>query len=189
MKTIQLPERRRGDAGGSAAAVSRALAALTDADLLRLHALARLRARGLPDGIGWSDLLHEALARALDGSRHWPPDVPLLTFLSGVMRSLADEAWQQRRREAQVFARDDESEPICSAPDPERVFAAAEAVSGLYRLFSGDAVALRIISGLAKGMTADDIRVTHAMSAVEYDTARRRIRRALLRAGLCGDKP
>src|SRR5215469_12166954 len=66
--------------------VGAALAALSEEDLLRLRAIARLRARS-----SWSDLLHEAVLRALTGARPWPPGVPLLAFLAGVMRSLCDE--------------------------------------------------------------------------------------------------
>jgi hypothetical protein len=29
--------------------------------------------------------------RSLDGSRRWPPGVPLLALLSGVMRSICDD--------------------------------------------------------------------------------------------------
>jgi hypothetical protein len=43
--------------------VGAALAALSEEDLLRLRAIARLRARSLPDGMSWSDLLHEAVLR------------------------------------------------------------------------------------------------------------------------------
>jgi len=67
-----------------------ALAALSEEDLLRLRAIARLRARSLPGGMSCSDLLHEAVLRALTGARPWPPGVPLLAFLAGVMRSLCD---------------------------------------------------------------------------------------------------
>jgi hypothetical protein len=35
-------------------------------DLMRLKAVARLYARGLPPEVGWSDLLQEAFARVLD---------------------------------------------------------------------------------------------------------------------------
>ena len=49
--------------------VGAALAALSEEDLLRLRAIARLRARSLPDGMSWSDLLHEAVLRALTGAR------------------------------------------------------------------------------------------------------------------------
>jgi RNA polymerase sigma-70 factor (ECF subfamily) len=41
--------------------IGEALAALSEDDLLRLRAIARLRARSLPGGVSWSDLLHEAV--------------------------------------------------------------------------------------------------------------------------------
>jgi RNA polymerase sigma-70 factor (ECF subfamily) len=79
--------------------VGAALAALSEEDLLRLRAIARLRARSLPGDMSWSDLLHEAVLRALTGARPWPPGVPLLAFLAGVMRSLCDEQWRRHRRQ------------------------------------------------------------------------------------------
>ncbi|HET6233540.1 MAG TPA: hypothetical protein VFE41_01035 [Acetobacteraceae bacterium] len=182
------------DAASSAAAVSRTLAALSAIDLLRLRALARLRARGLPHGLDWSDLLNEALARALDGSRQWPQGVPFLAFLAGVMRSICDDVWRRRRREAELIAfgtnaEADGRDVPCPAADQERVLAACEAVAAIYRLFAGDLVALRIISGLANGQSAEDIRLLHGLSLVEYNSARRRMRRALLRAELSGIAP
>ncbi len=187
---------RRGviDAADSAAAVARALEALSAEQLVQLQALARLRARGLPSGILWSDLLHEALARALDGSRQWPTGVPLLAFLAGVMRSICDEIWRRRRREAELiaFGRDAEArcqDVPCPAADQERVLAASEALTALYRLFAGDAVVLSILSGLANGLSAADIRTAHGISEVDYDSARRRMRRAMLRAGLSWGTP
>jgi len=166
----------------SAAAVSRELAALSDTQLLRLYGLARLRARALPEGVGWYDLLHEALARALDGSRQWPPGVPFIVFIAGVMRSVCHELWSERRREAELIvlgtAADIEGREVASpAANQECVLAASEALAQLYRLFAGDAVALLIIAGLASGLSAADIRAAHNISP-------RRMRRALLRAGL-----
>jgi DNA-directed RNA polymerase specialized sigma24 family protein len=189
MDVSELLPRDGTSASGSAAAVSRALAALPDGELLRLGALARLRARGLPADMSWTDLLHEALARALDGSRQWPPHVPLLTFLAGVMRSIAGEIWRQRRREASILALgtnpdSERHEVACPAADQERVLAAGEAIAMLYRLFAGDDVALRIIAGHANGLSAAEIRTLYELSPVAYDSARRRMRRALLRAGL-----
>jgi RNA polymerase sigma-70 factor (ECF subfamily) len=189
-----LEQRGVVDAAGSAAEVSRALASMSAVELLRLGALARLRARGLPAGIDWSDLLNEALARALDGSRQWPQGVPFLVFLAGVMRSVCADVWRRRRREAELIAfggsvEADGGEVACPAADQERVLAACEAVAAIYRLFAGDVVALRIISGLANGQTAEEIRVLHGLSQVEYDSARRRMRRALLRAEFFGVAP
>lgn len=182
------------DAADSAAAVSRALAELSELQLLRLGAIARLRARSLPSGISWSDLLHEALVRALDGSRRWPCGLPLLVFLAGVMRSICDEIWRHRRREIALIASGQDAEVEsqdvpCPAPDQERVLAASEALAELYRLFTGDGIALRILSGLANGLSAADICATHGLSEVEYDSARRRMRRALLRVGLSWSMP
>jgi len=79
---VALPvEQTAGDA-------ARAIRALSDADLVRLKALARLWSRGLPAGLGWADVLNDAILRVLEGARPWPPGVPLTAFLSGVMRSI-----------------------------------------------------------------------------------------------------
>ena len=168
-----------------------AIRALSDVDLLRLKAIARVWARGLPDGLGWADVLNEAIARVLDGSRRWPPGVPLLAFLSGVMRSICDDYWRRARRDLGLLVRfedfvdlagpAEESEPT---PDLERVLAAGQALAAVYRLFAGDLPALQIIAGLADGLTAHEICRVYGMSECAYDTARKRMRRAILRSGL-----
>lgn len=165
--------------------VAKALAALPDDDLLRLRALARLRSRGLPGGIAWSDLLHEAVARALSGARPWPPGVPLVAFLAGVMRSLCDEEWRRCRRERALSDQGDAGgDAGHAALDPERACAAGEALAAIDQLFAADLVAMAIIAGLTNGLTAEEIRRHYGLSAMEYDTSRRRMRRALLRHGL-----
>ena len=165
--------------------VGAALATLSEEDLLRLRAIARLRARSLPGGMSWSDLLHEAVLRALTGARPWPPGVPLLAFLAGVMRSLCDEQWRRHRRQAHLPTPHDGGE----ADDPERACAAAEALAAIQRLFASDEAALKVITGLISGMAAEDIRFHYDMTAVEYDTTRRRMRRTMLRHGLAWSWP
>jgi RNA polymerase sigma-70 factor (ECF subfamily) len=168
--------------------VGEALSALSDDDLLRLRALARLRARGLPGGVAWSDLLHEAVLRALEGTRRWPPGVPLLAFLAGIMRSLCDEHWRRRRREGPAHPTDEIAAATMafasSDADPERLYAASQALAAVDRLFASDVEALRVIAGLTNGLGAEDIQRHYGMTSVEYDTTRRRMRRALLRHGL-----
>ena len=161
--------------------IARAIRALSQADRLRLEAIARLRARGLPEGLGWADLLHEAIRRALDGSRRWAPGVPLVAFLAGIMRSV----WSEQLRRPAFVTLDDNLQD--AAANPERVVAAGEAVGVVYRLFAGDPPVLRILSGLADGLAAEEIRALTGMSPTEYDSARKRMRRALLRAGLPGE--
>ena len=168
--------------------IAAALVALSSADLLRLSALARLWTRGMPETLSWADVLQEAVARALDGSRKWPLGVPILAFLSGVMRSICDDHWRHEAREARVIVRSTEAadaradEVGTSHPDPERVVAAAQALSDVYDLFAGDNAALKIITGLADGLTAAEICEVYGLSEREYDTTRKRMRRALLRA-------
>ena len=168
--------------------VGEALDALSDDDLLRLRVIARLRARGLPGGVAWSDLLHEAMLRALEGTRRWPPGVPLLAFLAGIMRSLCDEQWRRCRRESPVLPSGDTGSAMMagasSDADPERVYAASEALAAVDRLFASDVEALKVIAGLANGLGAEDIQHHYGLTPVEYDTTRRRMRRALLRHGL-----
>ncbi len=172
----------------TAADIASAIHALTDADLVRLKSLARLWSLGLPGGIGWTDVLHEAVARVLDGSRPWPPDVPILAFLSGVMRSICDDHWRRVRYEQRLLvSRDDPNhrggsgDPIDEVPDPERVVVAAEVLTRVYRLFEGDPLALKVIAGMADGLPAKDICKFYDISERDYDTTRRRMRRTLLR--------
>ncbi|MBW7966671.1 hypothetical protein HYH07_30435 [Bradyrhizobium sp. BR 10261] len=150
--------------------------------------MARLWSRGLPGGLGWSDILDEAVARVLDGSRPWPPEVPILAFLSGVMRSICNDHWRRARHEQRLLvSRDDAnqrswpSEDADEAPDPERILAAAQMLANVYRLFEGDPLALKIIAGMAEGLPAREICKVHGMSQLDYDTTRRRMRRTLLR--------
>lgn len=165
--------------------IGAALAALSEVDLLRLRAIARLRAHSLPDGTSWSDLLHEAVLRALTGARPWPPGVPLLAFLGGVMRSITDELWRHHRRRYDLPNLGNAQ----GHGDPERACAASEALAAIQRLFARDEAALKVITGLINGMAANEIRRQYGLTDVAYDTTRRRIRRAMLRNGLARSWP
>ena len=166
--------------------VGAALAALSEEDLLRLRAIARLRARSLPPvAMSWCDLLHEAVLRALTGARPWSPEVPLFAFLAGVMRSICDEQWRRYRRQDHLPTPHGSG----GADDPERAYAAAQALAAIQRLFASDDAALKVIKGLISGMAAEDIRRHYDLTAVKYDTTRRRIRRTMLRHGLAWSWP
>jgi len=156
--------------------LTRALHALSEADLLRLKRIAQLRARELP-GLQWSDLLHEAVLRALDGTRRCPEQVSMVVFLAGVMRSLADEHWRQHRRRMALFVTADGRD---DAADPEREAIARQALIALDRLFHGDADALKVIAGLSHGLSAQEIQQAYGFDATRYASIRKRIRRAVL---------
>lgn len=133
---------------------------VSETDLLRLKAIARLHARLLPADVTWSDLLQEAFARVLDGSRNALPGVPLLAFLGGVMRSIKAEYWRRARREA------------------------LQELAVIYHLFADDPQACHIIAGLAEERSPEEICESCGMSKTDYDSTRRRMRRLLLREGL-----
>jgi RNA polymerase sigma-70 factor (ECF subfamily) len=166
--------------------IAQALHALTEADLVRLRRIAQLRARALPD-MQWTDLLNEAVLRALNGTRHWPESVPVIVFLAGVMRSLAEEQWRQHRARVALFqprfetGNDADDDPADASPGPEREVHAQRCLSAIDSLFCRDEDALQVIAGLSEGLSAAAIQRKYAMDATRYATTRRRIRRILLR--------
>jgi len=172
-----------------------ALGVLTDMDLLRLKTLARLYARGLPPDVSWEDLLQEALTRVLVGTRRRRKEVPTVAFLAGVMRSLKAQHWRRVRalsggagRGAAGSAATRDMELADAAAVPERALIAEEALTAIRRLFASDAIALAIIEQLSQGLSALEICAALGISAREYDSARRRMRRTLLKQGLtCGE--
>jgi DNA-directed RNA polymerase specialized sigma24 family protein len=166
---------------------------VTPTDLLRLKAIARLHARLLPPDVTWSDLLQEAFARVLDGSRRRPPGLPVLPFVAGVMRSIKAaysrraraEALQLPKLLATLEAVDAHGgEPPDLRPEVERGLEAMQELTAIYHLFADDGQARQIIAGLAEERTPEEICESCAMSKTDYDSTRRRMRRALLREGL-----
>jgi RNA polymerase sigma-70 factor (ECF subfamily) len=123
-----------------------------------------------------------------------PNDVPIEVFLSGVMRSIRTEYWRRQRRDGRHWRRgeaaDDspaaggEAEPADAVPDPERALLALQELEAIAKLFADDPVALQIIVGLGDGLSADEIRAACGLTKTEYDSARKRMRRALIREGL-----
>jgi len=160
--------------------VAMAISALTDADFARLGQVSRLRARGLHQ-LEWSDLLHQAVERALDGSRRWPFAVPFPVFLREVIRSLASEA---RRVQNRMISGDGVSEALLTGlatdePDPEEVAIGRDMFAALERLFAGDDVALGILRGLVDELSPAEIQTRLKIDQTHYDSARRRIRRRI----------
>lgn len=165
-----------------------ALGVVSDLELLRLKALARWYARGLPPDVSWEDLLQEALTRILVGTRRVPDGVAAVAFVAGVMRSLRSEYWQRigkkRTRKRRRSDSGGEADLVDSAPNPERMLMAQQELAAIRTLFIGDATALLILDGMARGLTVEDIRLAAGLSDTDYASARKRMRRTLLREGL-----
>jgi DNA-directed RNA polymerase specialized sigma24 family protein len=169
------------------------LAALSDADLLRLKRFAQLRSLRLPL-LNWSDLLNEAIVRVLDGSRLWPPDVDFIVFLLQSIRSIASEQWRRIQRtpvtrEADLPPANPVNTERASLDElgrdelnPEREVLAAFALRDVMTIFRADQHATAILVGLAEGDAPTDIQRRASMTSIQYASAQRRIRRALARA-------
>ena len=171
-----------------------ALHGLSDADLRRLDEAARLRVAGLASVEG-RDLLHEAIARMLEGKRQWPRNVPLEAFLRETMRSIASDHWRRQKSARVVAESEARADPetgdgaIAMAGDasmaPEARTGAAETLARIDALFSNDADAQAVMAGKASGMSPREIQEEYAMNETRYATTLRRIRRGV--AGLFED--
>ena len=173
-----------------------ALKLVSENDLLRLKTIARLYARGLPPDVAWDDLLQEAFTRIITGQRVRPEGIGTVALLAGIMRSLrADHLRRAHRADRQALRLDqtaDEAREVelCDANSgPEQWLIAQQQLTAIEQLFAGDPVALQIIAGLGNGLSAEQIRSAEGISKVDYDSARKRMRRSLIREGLtCAPK-
>lgn len=160
---------------------ARELASMSAADLIRVQRFARIRAAGIKPW-DWEDLLNEAVARVLAGTRRWPRHLPLVVFLRGTIRSLAEE---ERRRRAQDGYRSgthdmDEATSVSDdSPGPDRDVVARDILRQLLARVEGDALVGQVIAGLERGETAAETCTRAGISAQTYDAARKRFRRSV----------
>lgn len=162
-------------------------------ELLRLKTIARVYARGLPPDVAWDDLLQEALTRIISGARLQPEGVPIVAFVAGIMRSLRAEHWRRVLKGSaghdpvridRLGAGSREVDLSDPTPGPERSLSAQQELRVIEGLFADDPVILKIIAGLGQGLSAEQIRAALKISKTDYDSARKRMRRTLLREGL-----
>jgi DNA-directed RNA polymerase specialized sigma24 family protein len=161
------------DIESAAAALSRAevvaaIRALSDGDKTALMKIARVYARKTP--YSHEDLCQEALCRVLSGARAWPRDLPTLSFLVGVVRSIASE-WK--------------SEPlgeVSDAADPRtgegRTIASID-VAKIVALFADDPVAQTIVVGIMEGARGQELMALSGLNRTDYESKRTKIRRRI----------
>lgn len=157
--------------------VRRALNRLGEADVLRLHAIARTWGRKLRAGQE-EDLLNEAIHRALDGRRRWPADLMAVAFLAGTMRSVASEWAHRDARE--LATGDDDASGHAVAPTQELRLELERAHARLVEALTGDKACLGILALRMAGTEAAEIRMLLGLGLQDYDTARRRLNRTIV---------
>jgi DNA-directed RNA polymerase specialized sigma24 family protein len=170
--------------------------ALTDEDWLRLRKAASCMLYGtrLDDPM---ELLQETIARALEGSRNWPVDIPFHTFFLNAAKSVADnlrklkrtaletpEADLGRLDEDPIFiesiAANDES-PEIGLLAAERLSDGAAAIERARLNFREDPDARCLLRAAVEGKSAAETRHEQAMTTSRYDAARKRIARYIRR--------
>lgn len=159
-----------------------AIRSFSRADKLRLRKAGCLFSGGTE--LDWESLLHEAVLRALDGTRRCPRSSPPVKFLINAMRSLASA-----ERDSATLR--PTPEPLSATgtalnvPEPRRDGEAlllaredyALRLAALEDLFSDDEEGLMIVMGDIDGLDADAIRELTGLDHKGLATARRRIRR------------
>jgi hypothetical protein len=157
--------------------VAQAFRRLRSPVLLKLAALARnwVRKSGHRDA---DDLLAEAFTRALAGTRRWPVGVTLLSFMNGVMKSVAD-AWGDQEASAALV---DLDEATLAGDGGRAAGEFQDALAKMQALLAFDREARGILEGLARGSTKTEIMADQAMDETTYDTARRRMARVVSKA-------
>lgn len=180
--------------------IRKAIESLNENDLLRLKTFAKFRIRGLgraARGRSWQDLLQEVFSRALSGARSWnPKKVDFFGFLKGAVRSVSD-GWLQEMSAAkteepllvsQMSSGDDNGAgqsqidlAASNTPLPGKNLEADQSIETIRGLFATDTLILSIIDQMAEGKTGKEICNSLTLTAKEFSTATRRMRRTLNR--------
>lgn len=173
-------------AAKSTADIIEAIRRLSTADWVRLKKAAAYYAR---PAIPAQDLLQEAFARALDGSRACPAHVDAVRFLAEAMRSIADGEQDKADRRPALASIEGGSGAAAAmnCPDPtpgveDRIVQEeqdARMRDDLLALFEDDPAAKDIVEGTMEGMTAEELRELTGLDKTAYDSKRKLIRRRI----------
>ena len=173
--------------------VEKALEALTEAQLVRLERISAFRHRSLGTrgaGRNEGDLLSDAIIAVLEGRRKWKTNIDFMTFLKGVIRSLASHIRTGKPVDAfddiapnPVNDEDDaedfvEQIPTAAPVDPERQLLARELDSQIRERFKDDPVELLVYESFLEKMKPAEIQECLGINEKEYNAAAKRLRRA-----------
>lgn len=178
--------------------IEEAIRTLPSAGWVRLRQIARWYCRGGP--LESDDLLQQAFERTLNGSRHCPASVDIVTFFAGVMQSIASDAAKGWRRhpERQTVSLMDDAVGVALDPPECRPNAEQELVGrqetahinkAIVDLFGDDLVAQVLVEGMMEGMEGEELRATTGLGRTGFASKRRLVRRRIETAYPDGWKP
>ncbi len=146
------------------------LRSLTHGQKTALVKVARLYAART--AYGYEDLLQEAFSRVLAGDRRWRSDLGVVTFFSGVMRSVAWE-WKSNGgstvEDAEFSDEGAEARGLLARLDVQKVLS----------LFDDDQVAKALVTQMMLGANAEELQAICGLNRTEYESKRKKIRRRL----------
>lgn len=168
----------------SLAEIEEKVRALSDQDLIRLERFARWQVYRYPI-IDPKEVLGEAVARALEGTRTWPRKLNFTVYLCGAMRSIAHEM----REEAAQSKATPTDEQMHSALDlggnqaasAEKVASDRQLLEEVWKIFNPYPDVQALIKGLATGLSANETQKAYSLTQPQYDAARKRLERTLAR--------
>ena len=157
--------------------ITEQIEALTDHDWLRIVNSGRAWAVGLR-GCGSEDLFHESLARLLDGIRHIPNQINFTYGVLKIMQSLADE---RRKQQAKYWVDNGEESPDLPVDEDSLDFLIQEeSLASLQARVGNDNTATNVLDLRAQGYKPAEICTKLSIKKTTYDSANKRIRRAVL---------
>ena len=151
---------------------------LTDHDWLKIVNSGRAWAVGLR-GFGTEDLFHEALTRLLEDERHIPNQINFTYGVLRIMQSLADE---RRKQQVRYWVDNDDEQPDLQIDeDSLEELVQEESLAALQTRVGNDNTAADVLSLSAQGYRAEEVCTMLSIKRTTYESARKRIRRAVLK--------
>jgi hypothetical protein len=175
--------------------IEEALAALTDAQVIRLtevsayrHGTLGARRAGRHEG----DIFSDAITAILEGRRKWiKANVAFVPFILGVMKSLTSHIRTGKSFDAfdeitpnPANVDEDAEDPVEQIPtaapvDPERLLGARELDGQIRERFKDDPEVLLVYEAFLEKMKPAEIQSCLGLSEKEYNAAALRLRRAV----------
>lgn len=174
-----------------AARLEVAIGAFKDVDIIRLCKKIKYWAGGAPDGDPMA-LFNEAIVRTLQGTRHWPLDLPFEIFIFGAMKSIANgqRGLKQVINETLECDLDDDRYSdgnlahIAGTPGTDDLlienaaFLALQAdIEELKAHFKGDDNVELVLAALEDGTPRSVLIEEFGLTVTEYESARKKLRR------------
>jgi DNA-directed RNA polymerase specialized sigma24 family protein len=188
---------RAAQAPATTEEIEKALAALTEAQLVRFGKVSAFRIASLGTravGRNPGDILSDAIIAVLEGRRKWiRTKVDFVPFLLGVMKSLTSHIRTGKPLDAfdeiapnPVNEEDDgedfvEQIPTTAPVDPERQLFATDLDQQIRERFNDDPEVLLVYEAFLEKMRPAEIQNCLGLSEKEYNAAAKRLRRAVER--------